>query len=51
MMRMIVNKREEESNAMLDTMMTRMMNKWMKVMKVRLEDFWPSMKEITKMTK
>lgn len=51
MMKMTVKRRESESNGMQGMMMTKTINKWMKVIKVKQEGFWPNMREITKMIK
>lgn len=39
MMKMIVNSKEEESNGMQDMMTIKMISKWTKVTKDKLEDF------------
>ena len=50
-MKMIVKRRGEENNGMQGMMTNRMISKWMKVIKDKLEDFWPNMRGITKMMK
>lgn len=49
MMKMIVKSKEEESNGMQDMMTIKMISKWTKVTKDKLEGFWPNMRGITKM--